>query len=265
MAPTHGKDVYADQHVVNMSDDEIGISQLPVDRHRRGHEARNPADDEKDDHAGEDTGTLSCSTGRPTQIVADPRENGHRAWNRNDDGRGAEEGQRQAGQAGREHVMDPDAESEIIVADGGERHRRVADQRPAAERRQPVGHHAHGRQNDRVDPGVAEHPEQVLPQQRLAACRNIEEMRAEVAVHPKQKEGEADAGTATRLAARSGERAPDQDRQAVDRHARRPRARKRDHEIGRSDGGRNAKEDDAERVEIDIRPGIVGRAHRARN
>ena len=32
--PTTGKDVDADQHVVEVGDDEIGVGQLPVDRHR---------------------------------------------------------------------------------------------------------------------------------------------------------------------------------------------------------------------------------------
>ena len=70
---------------------------------------------------------------------------------------------------------------------------RVADQRAAAEDRQAVRHHAHRRQHDGVDPGMAEHPEQMLPQQRLAAAGRVEEMRAELAVHPQQEEGQADA------------------------------------------------------------------------
>ncbi len=105
----------------------------------------------------------------------------------------AEEGQRQARQAGREHVVHPDAEAEHHGRHRRQRHRRVADQRPAAEGRQAVGDDAHGRQHDGVDPRVAEHPEQVLPEQRLAAAGGVEEMRAELAVEPQQEEGQADA------------------------------------------------------------------------
>ena len=74
-----------------------------------------------------------------------------------------------------------------------QRHGGVADQRPAAEDRQRLGDDAHGRQHDRVDPGMAEHPEQVLPQQRLAAAGGVEEMRAELPVHPQHEEGQAHA------------------------------------------------------------------------
>ena len=64
----------------------------------------------------------------------------------------------------------------------------VADQRPAAEGRQRIRDDAHGRQHDGVDPGMAEHPEQVLPQQRLAAAGGVEEMRAELPVQPQHED-----------------------------------------------------------------------------
>ena len=93
------------------------------------------------------------------------------------------------GQAGGEHVVHPHAEAEHHGGDRRQRHGGVADQRTAAEDGQRVRNHAHGGQHDDVDPGMAEHPEQMLPQQRLAAGVGVEEMRAEVAVHPQQEEG----------------------------------------------------------------------------
>ena len=49
-------------------------------------------------------------------------------------------------------------------------HRLVAEQRLAAEGRDDVGDHAHGRQDHDVHGRVRVEPEQVLPQQRLAAA-----------------------------------------------------------------------------------------------
>ena len=58
-AADDGEHVDADQHVVEMGDDEVGVGQLPVDRHRRGHEAGDAADHEHDDEARRRTGTPS--------------------------------------------------------------------------------------------------------------------------------------------------------------------------------------------------------------
>ena len=48
------EDVDADQHVVQVGDDEVGVGELPVDRHRGGHEAGDAADHEDDHEAGEE-------------------------------------------------------------------------------------------------------------------------------------------------------------------------------------------------------------------
>ena len=109
------------------------------------------------------------------------------------DAGGAEERQRQRRHARREHVVHPDAEAEHHRRDGRERHGGVADQRTAAEGRQRVGDDAHRRQHERIDPRVAEHPEQMLPEQRLAAAGGVEEVRAELPVEPEQQEGERSA------------------------------------------------------------------------
>ena len=95
--------------------------------------------------------------------------------------RGGEVDQRQLRQPGREHVMHPDPE-----ADERGRHRRQRDPRAA----RPSGGRANvgmiwrddpqRGQEDDVDVGVAEDPEEVLPEQRVAALRRIEEVEAEL-------------------------------------------------------------------------------------
>ena len=66
--------------------------------------------------------------------------------------------------------------------DAGEHDDGVAEQRLAREDRQDLRHDAHGRQDQDVHLGMAEEPEEVLPEQRVAACRRVEEVRVEVAV-----------------------------------------------------------------------------------
>ena len=71
---------------------------------------------------------------------------------------------------------------------------RVPEQRFAAEGGYHFGHDTHGRQNQDVDLGVAEEPEQVLPQDRVAAGGGIEEVGAELPVGGKFDEGHGDDG-----------------------------------------------------------------------
>ena len=63
--------------------------------------------------------------------------------------------------------------------DQRQHHRRVAEDRPARERRDDRRDHAERRHEDDVDLGMAEEPEQVLPQQRVAAFGRVEEVRAD--------------------------------------------------------------------------------------
>ena len=152
----------------------------------------------------------------------------------------------------------PNAEPEHHGCDCRERHGRVADQRTSAECWQSVRHHPHCRQHDGVDPRMAEHPEQMLPEQGLPARRHVEEMRPEIAVHPKEEKGEARRRNGEDIGGRRGQRSPNQDRHAVDGHAGRAHPQKGDDEIDCADRCRNTKQDHAQRVEIDVRSAIVG-------
>jgi hypothetical protein len=106
---------------------------------------------------------------------------------------------------------------------------------------------------------MREDPEQVLPQQRLAAPARLIEMRAELTVHPQQKEGKVDRRHREQVADRGRGRAPDHDRQAVDRHAGRTRPHHRDDEVGGADGGRDPEEDHSQGVQVHVRPWMNGR------
>jgi hypothetical protein len=68
-----------------------------------------------------------------------------------------------------EHVVRPHAEAEEADQHRGVHHHRVAEDRLAAERRDDLRHEAEGGQDEDVDLGVPEDPEQVLPEQRVGA------------------------------------------------------------------------------------------------
>src|SRR5206468_2458635 len=69
-----------------------------------------------------------------------------------------------------------------------ERHRVVAEDRLAAEDGQDLGGDAHGRQDQDVDLRMAEVPEEVLPEQRLAAATRPEPAGDERAVEQEHRD-----------------------------------------------------------------------------
>src|SRR2546425_11978471 len=72
--------------------------------------------------------------------------------------------------------------------------RSVTEQRLPGKRRQHLRDDAHRWQNQDVDLGVAEHPEEMLPQDRIAAASGHEEMGAEEAIEHEQHERNRDDG-----------------------------------------------------------------------
>ena len=71
---------------MDVRDDEIGVGELPVDRDRGGHEARNAADHEQHDEAREEQEGVR-NTGRPVQIVASQANTATRARDGDDHAR----------------------------------------------------------------------------------------------------------------------------------------------------------------------------------
>ena len=96
---------------------------------------------------------------------------------------------------------------------GGDDHP-VAEDRLAGEHRDDLRNDAEGRQRHDVDLGVAEVPEQVLPQDRITAAADVEEMRPKVAVDEQH-------GLSRRQRWDSREYQPGEDRQAEPAHSRR--------------------------------------------
>ena len=128
----HGEEVDADQHVVDMSHHEIGVGDLQIGRHGGGDHARHAADDEHHDEAGEvEKGGGHDRTAGPDR--RDPREYANRARNGDREGRAAEESERKKWNAGREHVVQPDAKAQRHGRNRSDHHRGIADERPAAE------------------------------------------------------------------------------------------------------------------------------------
>ncbi len=165
---------------------------------------------------------------------ADPVEELDPGRHRDEERHQREEGQQH--RAGDEHVVRPHHDGQGSDADGGEDQALVAEQRLAGENRQDLADDAEERQGDDVDLGVAEVPEQVLPEQR-ATVGGVEHVRAEAPVGLQGEQRRGEHGEGDQHEDRGRQEGPAEDRQPEHRHARGPHRQDRcDHVDGAEDG-----------------------------
>ena len=109
----------------------------------------------------------------------------------------------------------------------------MAEDRLAREHGQDFRDDPEARQDHDVDLGMPEEPEQVLPQQRRAALRGIEEVGAEVAVGEQQRHRAGDHGHRDDDQHRVGQQRPDEQRQPAPAHPASAHVGDRDVEVDR--------------------------------
>ncbi len=154
------------QHVVDVRDDPVGVLDHEVEGHDGEEGAVEATDEEQRDEADRvehrrvEAQVAAPHRGQPVEEL-DARGDG--------DEEGEEAEERQVHRARGEHVVRPDGEAEGADRRGGDDEGLVAEQRLAAEDRQDLADDAEGRQDQDVDLGVAEEPEDVLPQDGAAA------------------------------------------------------------------------------------------------
>ena len=213
---------------------EIGIVKGEVHRHGSRESAVDAADEEHAEEAeGEEHWRFERNLAAPerTEPVEhlnagrDADEPGHKAEPRLED------------RTGGEHVVRPNAEAQAADTHGGEDERLVAKQRLAREDGQNLGDDAHARQNHDVNGRVGVEPEDVLPEDGVAAAVRVEEVAAEVAVHKKHDKRGGEHWRGQELEDRGHEHRPAEDRHAEHGHPRGPHPEHGDEEVGRADGG----------------------------
>ena len=129
-----------------------------------------------------------------------------------------------------EHVVRPDDEADHADRDERVDHAQIAEDRLAAERGHHLAHDPEARQDHDVDLGMAEEPEKVLVEDRVAAARRVEEVRAEIAVG--QQHGDRAREHRQRQQQQEGgdQDGPDEERHLVQAHAGRAHVEdRRDH------------------------------------
>ncbi len=246
----------ADQHVVQVGDHEVAVGLLQIHRRRGVHDARQAADGEEPDQADR----VVKRARRPDRAAPErrqPVEDLHPRRNRDEHRRDRERRVGDGAHPGREHVMAPDAEPEEADQHARIDHDGRAEERLARERREHLGDDAERRQDQDVDLGVAEDPEEMLPQVQVAAGRHVEEVGPEETVEHQIDQPDRDRREGQGDQELHHERHPHEDRHAHHGHARRAHVEDRHDEVDGRDDGRDAEDLEAEEPEIDAEAGRV--------
>ncbi|VDC50173.1 hypothetical protein BREV_BREV_01742 [Brevundimonas mediterranea] len=245
------KDEAAEQDVVKVGCDEGGVVRLPVERHHRHHDPGQPPDHEGEEEA-EQVKHRHAQAGPALPHGPDPGEQLNAGRHR-DQGRGRrEEGQPHMRDAGRKHVVDPYPERQEGQPRGRGHDPAVAQQGRAAHDRQDGRDHPRRRQEDDVDLRVTEQPEQVLPQQAVAAELGLEEGEAEGPFQLQQDRAQDQRRKAGQNHQGGDQGVPGEDRHLVQRHAGGAVFEDRDGDLDRRRNGRNLDEGDADQPEIRV-------------
>ena len=136
------------------------------------------ADDKGDDET-DDVEHRHLHARAPVPDCRDPAEDLQAGRDRHRHARCGVEAVADARQPGRKHMVDPQAEGEDAGSDERQDDDRIAENRPPRERRHDLADEAGCRQEDDVDLGVSEEPEQVLLEQRVAMLDRIEELSSD--------------------------------------------------------------------------------------
>ena len=173
---------------MEVRDHVIGVVQHAVDAGIGEHHAGDAADREQEDEADRPQ-HRRAELDRAAPHGGDPGEDLHAGRHRDHHGGGDEIGLRAGRHADRVHVVRPHDEADAADGDHGIGHAEIAEHRLLREGRDDLADHAEARQDQDVDFRVAEEPEQVLEQDRIAAAFGREEGGAEVAVGQQHGDG----------------------------------------------------------------------------
>ena len=161
-------------------------------------------------------------------------------------------------------MVRPDDEADEADRHHGVRHAEIAEDGLARERRDDLAGDAEARQDQDIDLGVAEEPEQMLEQDRIAAALGIEERGAEVAVGQQHGDRARQHRQRQQQQERGHQHRPYEQRHLVQRHAGRAHVEDGGDEVYGAQDRRCARQVDREDRHVDRRSGLAGRGAQRR-
>ncbi len=173
-----------------------------------------------------------------------------------------EQAERDGRQSRREHVVDPQSEAQKASPDRRQHDPAISNDRSLRERRNDHRHQGNRRKEDDVDLRMAKEPEQVLPQQRIAAAGRIEERPMKRALDSSSRLPTMSGGKAKTIIAAADQDIPDIQRHEVDAHSRRPALQcPDDHLHGRRNGG-DLNERESQQPDVGADSWLIARGQR---
>ena len=146
--------------------------------------------------------------------------------------------------------MHPQPEADHADRNQRNDQQRVSHHRAARKRAQDLADHAQRRDKDDIDFRMTKEPEQVLPEQRVAAQVWVEEIGADPAVEHQLGRGDDDGGHRKYHHKGRYQHGPHKHRHAVQCHARRAELEDGDNQLSGGDERRNFGAGDQRRVNI---------------
>ncbi len=238
-----GEDRAQGQHVVEVGDHEIDVVQRAVYAGAGDHDPGDAADGEEQDEAdGKQHRRLELD--RPAPHRGQPGKHLHARRNGDHHRSEGEVALAVDGDAARVHMMRPDEE-----ADHADRHHRIghadiAEDRLLGEGRDDVADDAEAGQDHDVDLRMAEEPEQMLVEDRVAAAVGNEECRAEVAVREQHRDRAGQHRQRHQQHEGGHQHRPGEKRHLVHRHARRAHVEDGGDEVDRAEDRRRSRKVD---------------------
>ena len=150
------------------------------------------------------------------------------------------------------------------IADHRVDHAQIAEDRLLAEGRDHVADDAEARQDHDVDFRMAEEPEQMLEQHRIAAAGRVEERGAEIAVADQHGDRARQHRHRQHQQERRHQYRPDEQRHLVQRHAGRAHVEDRGDEVHRAQQRTGAGEMQREQRAIHAHARFIGRVRQRR-
>ncbi len=251
-----GEDGAERQHVVEVRDHVVGVLQRPVDAGIGEHDAGHAADGEQEDEPDRPQ-HRRLELDRPAPHGRDPREDLHAGRHRDHHGGGGEIHLHGDRHAGGEHVVRPHDEPDAADRHHGVGHAEIAEHGLLRERRDDLADDAEARHDQDVHLGMAEEPEQVLEQDRVATAVGREEGRAEVTVGEQHGDGTGKHRQREQQQEHGYQLRPHEQRHLVQRHAGRAHIEDRGDEVDRAQDRRGARDVQRQDGEVDRRTGMA--------
>src|SRR5450432_504371 len=171
-----------------MRDHIVGVLQYAVDAGVGQHDAGDAADRKQEDEA-DSPQHRRLELDRAAPHGGDPGEDLHSGRHRDHHGGGDEIGLRRRRHANGVHVVRPNDKTDAADRDHRIGHAEIAEHRLLGEGRDDLADHAEAGNDQDVDFGVTEEPEQMLEQYGIAAAFGGEERGAEITVGQEHGDG----------------------------------------------------------------------------